>query len=331
LIITVDTEGDNLWARPRTPTTRNAEYLGRFQRLCETYGFRPTYLTNWEMVNSPVFQELGQDALRRQQAEIGMHLHAWDSPPLVPLTADDARYHPYLTEYPEALMREKVRVMTAALEDVFGVKMLSHRGGRWGFDEVYARILVEFGYHVDCSVTPHVSWRDNPGDPARSGGPDYTNFPESCYFLDLHDIRHQGDSTLLEVPLTAVRRPYSRPVHHLRVLLKTTRFGRRVSNRLFPDIAQMYPVPRNHSAMLWLLATARRHAWSYVELALHSSELMPGGNPTFALPSDIERLYARLEALFAAAHGGFEPRTLSQFYADVSGRSEALARPRSPA
>ena len=32
-IITIDAEGDDLWASPRDITTRNAEYLPRFQAL----------------------------------------------------------------------------------------------------------------------------------------------------------------------------------------------------------------------------------------------------------------------------------------------------------
>lgn len=34
-LITIDTEGDNIWARRLPITTRNAEYLPRFQKLCE--------------------------------------------------------------------------------------------------------------------------------------------------------------------------------------------------------------------------------------------------------------------------------------------------------
>src|SRR5687768_1169119 len=97
-IVTVDTEGDDLWARPREITTRNASYLPRFQSLCESYGLRPTYLTNYEMAVSPVFQEFGRAMLGRDAAEIGMHLHAWNSPPLVPLTDDDFHHVPYLAQ-----------------------------------------------------------------------------------------------------------------------------------------------------------------------------------------------------------------------------------------
>ena len=36
-LITIDTEGDNLWACPREITTYNSHYLPRFQQLCERY------------------------------------------------------------------------------------------------------------------------------------------------------------------------------------------------------------------------------------------------------------------------------------------------------
>jgi len=116
-LITIDTEGDNLWAHPRTITTENAKYLGRFQRLCERYGFKPTYLTDYEMAVSAEYCAFAHDVLKRHAGEVGMHLHAWNSPPILPLTDDDYAYCTYLIEYPEAVMREKVRVLTALLED----------------------------------------------------------------------------------------------------------------------------------------------------------------------------------------------------------------------
>jgi hypothetical protein len=47
---------------------------------------------------------------------------------------------------------------------------------------------------------------------------------------------------------------------------------------------------------------------------LHSSELMPGGSPTFRNEASIERLYEDLEALFEAAAGRFQGATMSEFY-----------------
>jgi hypothetical protein len=56
-IITVDTEGDNLWEYKKGPPigTENAKYLPRFQSLCEKYGFKPVYFTNYEMASSDTF------------------------------------------------------------------------------------------------------------------------------------------------------------------------------------------------------------------------------------------------------------------------------------
>ena len=133
-IITIDTEGDHLWSAPREITTRNARYLPRFQALAERYGFRPVYLTNYEMVECDAFVEFGRDVLERNAGEIGMHLHAWNSPPIEALTEDDFRYQPYLVEYPDEAMKAKIQWLTARLEQRFDDKMVSHRAGRWARD-----------------------------------------------------------------------------------------------------------------------------------------------------------------------------------------------------
>jgi hypothetical protein len=271
------------------------------------------------MVHSPRFQEFGRDVLARGTCEIGLHLHAWDSPPLVPLTEDDSRYHPYLTEYPEGQMREKVQVLTAVLEDTFGVKMVSHRAGRWSFDETYARILIENGYRVDCTVTPHVSWKSNQGSPGGNGGPDFSRFPETAYFLDLEDISRPGDSTLLELPVTIIPRHYPPTLEILRTAMGKSGPSARVAARLFPACNWLRPTSTaRETALLDILSTARNEMRSYVEFMLHSSELMPGGSPIFPSSDSIEALYSDLEALFASASEAFQAQTLGEHYDDAS-------------
>jgi len=310
-LITIDTEGDNLWARPRDITTRNAEFLPRFQRLCERHGLRPTYLVNYEMAESPAFCEFGRDMLARGRGEIGMHLHAWNSPPLVPLTEDDYHHQPYLLEYPEAVLQEKVRFMTGLLEDRFGVKMASHRAGRWGMSPAYARALVANGYLVDSSVTPHVSWAGKKGDPRGRGGTDYSLYPERPYFLDLQDLSRPGASPLLEVPVTILSR--RRPL--LRLLppsVRSARLVKRVIDRVLPADWVM-PTRTNAGRMPSVLPRALGLGRDYVEFVLHSSELMPGGSPSFPDDSGIARLYERLEALFEQAGRRLRGATLTEY------------------
>lgn len=307
-LLTIDTEGDDLWSRPREITTRNLAFLPRFQALCERFGFKPTYLTNWEALNDEGYQLFAKDVLARSQGEVGLHIHAWNSPPLVPLTADDFRHQPYLTEYSEDLLREKVHVMTDRLQHVFERKMLSHRGGRWAFDSAYARALVDNGYWVDCSMTPHRSWRSSKGDPAGIGGPDHSDSPEAPYYIELGP----GQPHLLELPMTIIRRPYHGPELWLRTALRRQ-----------PYRAEwMRPDGRNLKQLLQVVDDVVAQHRDYLEFTLHSSELMPGGSPTFRTEDDIERLYAHLESLFERVSRRFVGTTLSGFAQHVMRRRD---------
>jgi hypothetical protein len=327
-LITIDTEGDDLWSAPRQITTRNAQFLPRFQALCERYHLLPTWLTNHEMVQDPAYRAFAQDLLQRGQGEVGMHLHAWNSPPLHhQLSDDDFRYHPYLLEYPQAVMAAKVRVLTANLEEAFGQKMVSHRAGRWAFDEHYAQILVEHGYRVDCSVTPFVSWRKALGNPKGAGGSDYRHFPAHHYFMDLQAIHRPGESPLLQVPVSIRRGPAFAFSATLQQWEKRAALGVRVIRRLWPEVRWLRPNGRNFSTMRGIVAEIVARQEPYAELMLHSSELMPGGSPTLRTAQQIEGLYRDLERLFAFVADHFVGRTLAGFYRQVQLRA-AESRPR---
>ncbi len=64
-------------------------------------------------------------------------------------------------------------------------------------------------------------------------------------------------------------------------------------------------------------------------MMLHSSELMPGGSPTFRSADSIEVLYGDMRALFALASINCEPRTLTEFardYAALRSTSSSLIK-----
>jgi hypothetical protein len=297
-IITIDAEGDNLWLRPHEITVRNAEYLPRFQSLCEKYRFKPVYLTNYEMVMSDVFVEFARDVIARDVGEIGMHLHAWNSPPLYALTADDFYYQPYLIEYPAPVMKEKIRTLTGLLEDRFQQRMVSHRAGRWAIDGRYAAMLLDTGYRVDCSVTPGVDWRGTPGAPGGHGGSNYTAFPDRPYFLAPSDISLPTSGALLEVPMT-VR---SGPLYRKAPWAYRVPVVRWAAKKVSPAPRWLCPTPlhekHNLDAMLQLARRAREDGAGHMEFMLHSSEFMPDGNPDYRTAADIDRLYEHIELLF---------------------------------
>ncbi|MDT8849984.1 polysaccharide deacetylase family protein [Pantoea dispersa] len=307
-LITLDTEGDNLWRnRSGKVTTHNVRFLPRFQALCEKYGFKPTWLTNYEMASDPAYVEFGRDLLARGQGEIGMHLHAWYSPPEYALTDDEWHYQPYLIEYPENVLRDKVAYMTDLLENAFQRKMTSHRAGRWAFNEVYARALIDQGYLVDCSVTPRVSWRNAQGAPQGQGGTDYSHFPDRAYFLDEQDISRPGDSPLLELPMSIQYR-YGAFTNQLKKVWNGIR-GRQRG----PSVNWLRPVGGNLAQMKQVAEQTLAQGNDYVEFMLHSSEFMPDGSPTFKTEADIERLYDDLEGLFSWLATRTQGMTLTEF------------------
>jgi hypothetical protein len=156
----------------------------------------------------------------------------------------------------------------------------------------------------------------------------YQNFPESAYFIDRHDIRRQGDSLLLEIPVTVIRtRQYGRLVESLRHTLSSRYYGTIIFKRLFPYYLILIPTGGNLDSLMKILQLAKRENRPYIELAIHSSELMPGGSPKLPTEQSIQHLYEDLEIFFAAATTTFQGRTLCEYYQEAAaGRSlEALS------
>lgn len=295
-IITIDTEGDNLWKvkndRKSTEqvTNKNGEYIIRFQQLCEKYKFIPTYLTNYEMAKSQPFVEMAKEGLKEDKLEIGMHLHAFNSPPFYDLKDYSGGNKAYITEYPAKVIKKKVDYLTKLLQDTFQTDILSHRGGRWSLNEVYAGVLQDSGYFVDCTVTPHIDWRKHRGQKAHSQGADYRSFPEYGYQMSRKNIAQRGNG-LWEIPLSVVKKPYKFQIDKITEI-------KRLWN---PELIWLRPDGNNLNNMLHLVKLKGEDKKNdYLEFMLHSSELMPAGSKVSKEEKDLEKLYHDIEILFQA-------------------------------
>ena len=249
-----------------------------------------------------------------------MHLHAWNSPPLGALTDDDMACQPYLVEYSTEVMKQKIGYMTHLLEDTFQTDMVSHRAGRWAIDSRYVRLLVEYGYTIDCSVTPTVSWKASMGDPAGEGGTDYSGYPADAYFVDLDDPARAGNSPLLELPMT-VRWPAAAWAKWIPSRLRRLRGIGRLNRRNW-----MRPDGRNVADLLAIIEGEVQASAPYVEFMLHSSEFMPGGSHVFRNQQQIDALYSDLERLFARAAEVYSGRTLKEYGQEVAAGLRPAAR-----
>lgn len=279
-IITVDTEGDNLWnyRSDSEIKTQNAYFIPRFQELCSKYSFKPVWLTNYEMVMSDKYVDYIKDILREGQCEIGIHIHAWNNPPLYRL---DSKYsgNPYLIEYPEDVMRAKFKKTYDLIKQKLGVKVKSHRSGRWAMNDRYFKLLEEFEIVCDCSYTPTISW-DSAAGCTVSSGSDYRNVP-----MDAHWIEN-----VFEVPVTIRRYNHYLSSGSLLHKLKTVIKGGHIWLR--PALCQLADMKK------LAYDVSKEKGNDYLEFMIHSSELMPGGSPYFTDEHQIDQLYKKMDSLF---------------------------------
>lgn len=302
-IITIDTEGDNLWGwrAGDAVTTRNVFYLERFQSLANQYGFKPVWLSNYEMIADDMFVEFARKIVDNNLAEIGMHLHAWNSPPIYDLPVEQSGA-PYLIEYPEQVMEEKISFMTDFIQQRIGVRPVSHRAGRWAMNDIYFSLLKKYGYLVDCSVTPHISWEGSLGQTKGAKGVDYREYSEEPYYVGAQE-------DLLEVPVT---------IRHIKKLYVPSTLSFRsmvgaIWRAVRGQVLWIRPSGGNYKQMQDVVRCVMESESDYAMFMLHSSELMPGGSPTFSTEQDIECLYEDLEKLFDYISQGFEGRTLEEY------------------
>lgn len=292
-VITIDTESDNQWNVNNNQSTENALYIPRFQELCEKYDFKPVYLVDYSMANNNYLVEYLSSCYKRGMCEIGMHLHAWDTPPFVEMDKQKTG-RPYLIEYSLDIMEEKIATLDKLLKSKFGETIISHRAGRWAMNDMYFALLKKYGYKIDCSYTPGINWEKVIG--ASQGGADYSNETGVPFF--------DSKSGILEVPATVKKIHYMKQISP-KELVKLG-FGRNVWLRpaLFSNKEMLTLVNKNKS--------------NIDEFMMHSSELMPGGSPYFKAKEDIENLYSRLDQFFLEIHKSHKGSTLAEVYKSVS-------------
>lgn len=294
--ITIDTEGDNLWDRPDQINTTNAFGIERFQNFCDNFGFKPIYLVNYEMLNSSIFVKSVSDALKENKCEIGAHIHAWNSPPIITLTDNDTKNLPYLIDYSDEIMEQKIAYLTSQLENIFEQQIISHRAGRWAVNDKYLKLLHKYGYKVDCSVTPFIDWRFSMGNPHGAGGADYREFPENPYYP------LEGINDFIEIPMsTSKNMQYNNLIvnsilkYSPRGLKQTMLFNALNARR----VKMLRPCLGKGKNILNLVEKLSRNPQiEHLEFMIHSSELYHGTNPKCKTVEQIDSLYEDMEILF---------------------------------
>lgn len=196
LIVTVDTEEEGLWSnsfKATDNTADNVHGVPAFQSICDNHQLAPVYLVNTPILNSKAAVEILRDISDSERAEIGTHIHPWNTPPEEHNITSERSY---LCNLEASLQKQKLEHVTNDIENKFGQRPLSFRAGRYGLDIVGAKFLAELGYVVDSSVCPFMNY-------SVDGGPDFRHYPWRPYYIDeKFDVPAPTRTELLEVPVS---------------------------------------------------------------------------------------------------------------------------------
>lgn len=303
--ITIDTEGDNLWEwrKGKEISTKNTRYLQRFQNLCDCYGFKPIWLTNYEMMCDSNYVDFISRVEDNNTGELGMHLHAWNNPPYYELNqVRDGQ--PFLIEYPDNIMESKIAYITELIQSRTGIKPISHRAGRWVTNSTYFKYLHKYGYKIDCSYTPYIDWEKTLGCTKKSKGNDYSSIRNKIYNININDT----NEFILEIPVSIIRRRI-----YNEFSIGTLKNIRKLYYMIFGKKLWLRPNGDNLDYMMYVAEELSRKS-DYLEFMIHSSELMPGGSPNFKDANSIESLYQNLESLFKYISIHYYGCTFKEYY-----------------
>jgi len=203
LAITIDVEPDcsSDWSYSNPLSFRGMhEGIGKILHpLFGRHQMKPTYL-----LNSVVMEDRGSVELLNNlpgQFELGTHLHPEFVEPqkkFYDYAGKSARRNSCF--YPADIEKEKLVTITRMFEDKFNRKPTSFRAGRFSAGPNTITSLLDLGYKVDTSVTPHINWNDS----TREEPVNFTNAPEQPYFIKEGTITGQSAKKegLLQVPVS---------------------------------------------------------------------------------------------------------------------------------
>lgn len=294
LTVSVDTEEDNWYPTRDCITVENVRELPRFHAFLRRLGLRPTYFVGYPVATTRWTAGILRSLQDEGGAEIGAHLHPWNTPPLeeklVPRNT-------MLKNLPFGLQYAKIETLRDAIGDAVGVTPSCFRAGRMGFGPETAAALIRAGFDVDSSVTPFVNWE---GD----DGANFVGAPVTCYRLGGGgDIRVPvPDGPLCEVPISCgfttrpfgwwsrafgfLTRPMLRPLK-LAGIASTLGLARRVIGS---------PETSSVEDLLVLSRCLFDEGVTFLHLFLHSPSLLPGLSPFVSTLAERDRLYAMIES-----------------------------------
>jgi hypothetical protein len=286
LVISIDVEEEGLFSGryPRTPPgVNNVAELARLAFIPREFGLPLTLLVTYQVARDPAACRVLAQWRDRYGAEIGVHLHPWNTPPFADLPYPE----PVPSEnLPRSLLRDKFASLLSQVRTGLAATPRSFRMGRFDAGRQVWSLLPEFGLEVDSSVAP-----------LTGKNPDPRFFLAPADPFPLGEVEPEG-WPLLEVPITMVPVVAGTPELVARLAaLAPPPWGERLGSLFrYGAVAGVQPAWYPLVSMQLAAQLHRRRGGRVLTLFFHSSELQPGASRLFPTEAAVHRFVEKIRA-----------------------------------
>ncbi len=276
LIVTVDTEEQFDWSsfEQINYTICDPNDLKPFQRLCAERSIKPVYFLTYPLLKDEKVSAYFRTLFDSGQADTGLHLHQWVTPPNMSFTGE---YFSFQKNLPSELHTDKLAILAAAFESAFGERAISHRAGRYGIACEDYQLLSDIGVSMDFS--PSVAF-----DFSSAGGPDFSGYANQPFSVS------GKNGKVFVTPVSGAKAIRGTRVFPSRAGYKPG-FARSVQERLGTQLQPMRLSPEG-AGLKDLQALTKRliaDGSPILTFTLHSTSLTPGANDYARSRSDVDR------------------------------------------
>ncbi|KMT64636.1 hypothetical protein XM47_13420 [Catenovulum maritimum] len=265
MLLTIDMEESFDWDEPESSEHSSGEISGLkvFHSKCINRKITPLYLATYQILKNPVAVAFLRDAHKKNECEIGIHLHSWNTPPKLDV---EESFQCNLS-----LENEKLKLDSLVNQyiEVFGCKPLVHRAGRYGVDYSSFENLAALGIKIDLSPSAGFDF-------SCKGGPSFKTIDNKAKW---------GDETqnLLCVPV-----PYSMFSRGPDLITKHFQF---ISKHIFScEAVRLSPEGNTASRMKILTKNLIKEQLDSLIVTVHSTSFEDGENPYSTGDGKVEKL-----------------------------------------